>query len=109
MSTVLTVPFGRWKIKEAVEEGLREKFIRYAIQMTERNVQSLRKAVETSNGAVNQVIIIFDLSGYSFRQLMSRQSTYLLPIVLKVQNDNSLEAYTFPFSHIHLVRMDEAE
>lgn len=71
---ILVVPFGKWNIREAVEQGLREKFIRYVIQMTEINLLRLRSAIERSNGETNQVVIIFDLTGYSFKQIMDRQT-----------------------------------
>jgi len=71
---VLIVPFGRWRIREAVENGERESFLRHAIQMTERNQERLKTALESSSGNINSVIIIFDLKEYTFRQLMHRQS-----------------------------------
>jgi len=71
---ILLVKFGKWNIREAVENGEKDQFLRYAYQMTDRSVDTLKKIVHKTKGSVTQVIIIFDLKGYSFRQLMHRQT-----------------------------------
>jgi len=75
---VLLVPFGKWDVRSIVENGDQARFLRYVFQMTEKNVLFLRERVQNTNEAVQHVIIIFDLKGYSFTQLMHRPTIQTL-------------------------------
>jgi len=69
---VLLVPFGKWDIRSVVEKGQKDRFLRYVFQITEQNVLYLNETVKKTKGNIQHVIIIFDLKGYSFSQLMHR-------------------------------------
>ncbi|CAG7828908.1 unnamed protein product [Allacma fusca] len=71
---VFIVPFGKWDIKAAVASGQKDVYLRYFIQLCERAYDVMRKISKDrpADDPVTQVTLVWDLDGFSLRQLTAR-------------------------------------
>ena len=63
--TVGIIPFGRWDVRKCVEDGHRDDYVKYNDHIYARLIES----TQVSENSFTQFIVIFDMAGYSFRQL----------------------------------------
>lgn len=69
---VLLFNFGRWNIRDAVENGLKDDIVTYAVKFFEVILEFCRK-ITTPDKYYSKVHVIIDLEGFGFYQLASRQ------------------------------------
>ncbi|CAG7786223.1 unnamed protein product [Allacma fusca] len=67
------VPFGKWDLRGAVEAGHRADVVRFANQILEQGFQFMKKE-SNDKKILNQFIIIFDWTGFSLNQILSRET-----------------------------------
>jgi hypothetical protein len=76
---VETLPFGAWKVREAVEEGHGERLQEYFYESFKRMDDRVKKLSAMTRGRVNSSVLIYNFDGFTFWQVLSFKSKCELP------------------------------
>lgn len=68
---VIIAPFGEWDIRKVAEKGERDLYLRFIQKMSFEVVLHTKERIKEKNKFISQFIAIFDMKGFSMRQLAS--------------------------------------
>ena len=76
--TVAVIPFGKWDVRKAVADGQKDVYLRYFDQLCEKalEIMKTRNKSRPANDPLTQMMVIFDLEGFSIRQISSKGSKF---------------------------------
>lgn len=69
-------PYGRWDLRQVVEQGYGADYVKYMVQLLEQGYALMEKDSKDRKTPLTQIILIYDLEGLSMRQIVSRESKF---------------------------------
>ncbi|CAG7784805.1 unnamed protein product [Allacma fusca] len=81
-------PYGKWELRQIVEKGYASDFVKFWIQFLEQGTALMRQDSIGKKEPITQFVLIYDMEGFSMKQMFCREKIAAELNVMKIFEAN---------------------